>query len=30
MRVSIEDPETLGNENLDCIVNHWKDKNIAL
>jgi len=22
----IEGPETLDNENLDCIVNHWKDK----
>jgi len=29
MRVSIEGQETLDNENLDCIGNHWKDKNIA-
>ena len=26
VRVSIEGPETLDNENLDCIVSHWKDK----
>jgi len=26
MRMSIEDPETLDSQNLDCIVNHWKDK----
>jgi len=27
MRVRIDGPETLENENLDCIVNQWKDKN---